>query len=217
MSRNTVASCIESQALLIYGVHKSVIVTMNILQKLTFSLLDEFDALISMVFGLIPGRTGVLLRRFLYYPFKGFGFGVSAAQGVTIRGKGVRFCGKASIGSRTSLYARDGKLVVGSDVKISESCFLGADGGTIVIGDATLIGPLCVFRSTNHSVNNRDRNWQPGSIYIGSEVWVGCSSSILAGSTIPEGSVIAAGSVVKDQFSDCALIAGVPAQQKRRL
>lgn len=75
--------------------------------------------------------------------------------------------------------------------------------------------------STNHIIpQGRARIFESGHrkepVSIGSDVWIGASSTILAGVTIGDGAVIAAGSVVTKDVEPYSIVAGVPARQIKR-
>ena len=51
-----------------------------------------------------------------------------------------------------------------------------------------------------------------GDIIIENDVWIGCSSQILAGVKIGEGAIIAAGSLVNKDVESYSIVGGVPAK-----
>ena len=55
-----------------------------------------------------------------------------------------------------------------------------------------------------------------GPVSIGNDVWIGAHSVVLSGVTIGDGAVVAAGSVVSRDVRPYAIVAGVPANERRR-
>lgn len=113
----------------------------------------------------------------------------------------------------------------GNHIRIGEhvfinSCCVFIDGGTITIGDNTLLGPHCQLLATNHPLDYiaRRKPQERGlPITIGNDCWLGGNVTVCPGVTIGDRTIIAAGSVVKhDMPSDC-LAAGNPATVRRRL
>ena len=51
-----------------------------------------------------------------------------------------------------------------------------------------------------------------GDVIIGNDVWIGCSSQILAGVKIGDGAIIAAGSLINKDVESYSIVGGVPAK-----
>lgn len=89
---------------------------------------------------------------------------------------------------------------------------------SIVIGDDCVIAMGTVIRDNdgaNHKIIEESyQNQKP--VEIGNHVWIGENSMILKGVTIGEGSVIAASSLVTKDVPPRCLVAGSPAEIKRR-
>ena len=90
----------------------------------------------------------------------------------------------------------------------------------IKIGRNCDIAPEVMFMCTTHAVgdmNRRAGNLVHKSISIGDGCWIGTRAVILPGVSIGDGCVIAAGAVVTRSFPQNVLIAGCPANIKKRL
>jgi virginiamycin A acetyltransferase len=105
------------------------------------------------------------------------------------------------------------RAAVGDRVFVGTFCWL----GTIEIGDDVMLGGHITVLSGAHH-HNFDRldvpmNRQRGEltrVVIGSDVWIGDSSIIMA--DIASGTVVGAGSVVTKTFEPFAILHGVPAR-----
>ncbi len=134
-------------------------------------------------------------------------------------------CGKfTSIGPYNVIFVsgndnlgRPSRFVLGNNSTIGEQNNIRAGGGSIIIGSHCLISQQVSIVSSDHVFKKnkliQQQGWaSKGDIVIGDDVWVGCSSQILAGVTIGKGAVIAAGSVVNGDVPEYAVVAGVPAR-----
>lgn len=127
------------------------------------------------------------------------------------------------IGERSRFERRVWVKLV-SDVaraEIGSFCFVGTGTefdicGSLVIGDHTVIAPLCFVTDHHHGIlPDRRIDEQPSvaaPVKIGSDVWVGAGVCILAGVTVGDGAVIGAGAVVTRNISANDIVAGVPAR-----
>ena len=116
----------------------------------------------------------------------------------------IVFKGKVKIGHGSKICVGDtGKLVIGNNFEISAEsslvCFK-----EIVIGDNCLLSwDILIIDTDFHkitgvsdgTVSNPDKK-----IIIGSNVWIGCRSTILKGSEISSNTVVAANTVVNKKF-----------------
>ncbi len=109
------------------------------------------------------------------------------------------------------------KLIVGENTYIGEQNNIRAAGASILIGDNCLISQQVSIVSTNHGIDKdtlmNSQKWvSKGDIIIENDVWIGCSSQILAGVKIGEGAIIAAGSLVNKDVESYSIVGGVPAK-----
>jgi acetyltransferase-like isoleucine patch superfamily enzyme len=111
---------------------------------------------------------------------------------------------------------------------------LAGQGMTVTIGSFSSIGPgVEIFVDSDHrpdwvttfplrirlGLDGAHLDGTPrarGPVKIGNDVWIGGHSLILSGVTIGDGAVVAAGSVVSRDVRPYAIVAGVPATERRR-
>lgn len=116
-------------------------------------------------------------------------------------------------------------LEFGVNTRFGEGCFMNfncviLDIAEVTIGARTLFGPGCQLITVGHPVEDaakRAEGWERAlPITIGEDCWFGAGAMVMPGVTIGDRVVVAAGAVVtRDVPSDC-LVAGVPAEVKRR-
>lgn len=137
-------------------------------------------------------------------------------------------------GILTELFAKIGKNVLvlsgfhcefgdnirlGNNIVINYNCFL-MDNADITVGDDVLIGPNVGIYTVNHAICPEERadGWCVNApVKIGSRVWIGGNSTILAGVTIGSGSIIGAGSVVTKDIPANVIAAGNPCRVIREI
>lgn len=119
--------------------------------------------------------------------------------------------------SQTANSGVPGRLICGDRVSIGAGGNIRAAGGSIFIGEHTMIGPHVLLVATNHSISPgetyRDLEWDQNKtgIMIGSNCWIGAHSVVLPGVVIGNNSVIGAGSVVTKSVPENEIWLGVPA------
>ncbi len=124
-----------------------------------------------------------------------------------------------TMGTDCKLFSQDSesKIIIGDRVSLNYCVSLNADGGgSIILGDNTIIGPNTVLRASNHRHELlkkpiRDQGHSSGKIVLGGNVWVGASVVILPNVTIGNNVIVGAGSVVTKDIADNLIVAGVPA------
>lgn len=108
---------------------------------------------------------------------------------------------------------------LGKGTFVNHGCYF-MDGGTIHIGENVFIGPYCGFYTASHPITYVERNQgleKALPIVIKDNCWLGANVSVLQGVTIGSGCVIAAGSVVTKDIPDNCIVAGVPAEIKKKI
>jgi acetyltransferase-like isoleucine patch superfamily enzyme len=147
----------------------------------------------SQAFSLIPGLTGVYLRRAFYR--------LTLAR-----------CGAGACISFGTVFSHP-TAEVGRDVYVGPFCGL----GDVTLGDDALLGSHVSIMNggSQHGIGRLDIpiREQPGSwrrVTVGRDTWVGDRAVVLA--DVGEQCVIGAGSVVNRPVPDRAIAVGVPAK-----
>lgn len=115
----------------------------------------------------------------------------------------IVFEGRAKIGSGTRI-SNNGEIIFGENfVVTSNSTFISHK--RISFGKNCLVSWECLFMDTDfhkiYCIANKDVEINPDSpILIGSNVWVGCRTTVLKGTEVGAGNVIAAGSVLHGHY-----------------
>ena len=94
------------------------------------------------------------------------------------------------------------------------------DGAGITFGDYVFIGPNCTITTAEHALDpemRKDGIEIAKPVKIGSNVWIGAGSTILAGVTIGDNTVIGAGSVVTKDIPSNVVALGVPCKVFREI
>ena len=131
-----------------------------------------------------------------------------------------------SIGARSAIWPDIKLSCVGSSgriarLKIGKNCSIGDRteihcGESVAIGDRVIIAWDCnILDRDYHSVDGMEERTAP--VNIGNDVWIGCRSIILKGVSIGDGAMMAAGSVVTKDVPAHMLVAGNPAQIKKKV
>jgi len=150
-------------------------------------------------------------------------------------GVGVRICGGVSL-----RVVRGGRLHIGPGSCIEAGCEIVAEGsveigarafvgrGTIivainqiVIGDDALIAAYTVIRDHDHEMRSdlpfNRQALATSPVIIGNNVWIGTKATILQRVRIGSGAVVGAHALVRSDVPPGTLVAGVPAQEVKRL
>ncbi len=129
-------------------------------------------------------------------------------------------------------YTPNASLIIEDDVFVGSGTLIGC-AESIRIGHHTLISFDCILQDSDaHHLDakkrvNDTRQWMEGTkdwtgipvspIVIGPHVWIGARSIILKGIEIGEGAIVGAGSVVVKNVEPYTVVAGNPAQFKKKL
>ncbi|QQB45700.1 sugar O-acetyltransferase [Corynebacterium glucuronolyticum] len=114
----------------------------------------------------------------------------------------------------------------GFNTRFGEGCFLNyncviLDTVEVTIGARALFGPGCQIISVEHPVGDlemRRIGFERGhAVRIGDDCWFGAGAMVMPGVTIGNRCVIASGAVITKDIPDDSLVAGVPAEVKRKL
>ena len=123
-------------------------------------------------------------------------------------------CGRNFRVGRNVTFYNPRNIAIGNDVYIAYGNWFSA-GKNIVIEDEVIIGPYCIFASSNHTkFNGSFRHGIPDKkpILVGHGSWIAGQCSILAGSKIGKGVLVAANSVVNGKIDNNMMCAGSPAR-----
>jgi len=133
------------------------------------------------------------------------------------RGSKVNFNGRASFGDYVTITARGGEINFGNNFRSNQNVIFNADhGGKLTFGENCLIGPMSIFRTSNHRFESLSmpiylQGHVSGDISIGNDVWIGSHVVVLPGVTIGNSVVIGAHSVVTKDIPDFGIAVGSPA------
>jgi len=107
------------------------------------------------------------------------------------------------------------QIELGDDVFLGRGVEMDISHG-LCIGKHTLIAPDCFITDHNHlyaaGKSIASQGCEGAAVHIGSDVWLGAKSIVLAGVTIADGAIVAAGAVVNRDVAPMAIVAGVPAR-----
>ncbi|MDC3412028.1 sugar O-acetyltransferase [Terrihalobacillus insolitus] len=101
---------------------------------------------------------------------------------------------------------------IGENFYANYDCVM-LDGGTITIGDNSMIAPGVHIYTAGHPMDPTERSTgieYTKPVVIGDNVWIGGRSVINPGVTVGNNVVVASGSVVTKDIPDNAVVAGVP-------
>ncbi len=118
---------------------------------------------------------------------------------------GMKKCGSNFQVSHSVIINTLEGLSVGNNVYVAN--FTVILSKHIQLEDDVLIGPSCVFSSSNHILENgsfRNLSESGKEVIIGSGSWVAANCTILSGAVLPKGSVLAANSALTSKL-DCNL------------
>lgn len=139
----------------------------------------------------------------------------------------LRWCG-AKVGEnvRISSSARfygGGDLTIGDDVWIGSGDIIhSVSGVSITIGNCCDLGPEVMILTGSHKIDSKGKHiagdGMAASVDVGDGCWLGARSMILPGVVLHRKTLVAGGAVVvKGTSMEQSLMAGVPAQFKRKI
>lgn len=159
----------------------------------------------SNLIGIKPGRIRIALSRNIKFT----------------KGSNVEFCGDARFGHNTFITAIGGKIVFGHNFSGNQDVIYNSDnGGLLQFGNDCLVGPRCIFRTSNHNFTSTEKPIRvqghiSKDIKIGDDVWIGANVVVLPGVSIGNHSVIGAGSIVTKNIPENVIAVGNPARVLR--
>jgi PAS domain S-box-containing protein len=133
-------------------------------------------------------------------------------------GQSIRIGDRVHICADTALHTGDGgSIIIGERTWIGPRCQLMGYKAAITIGARVLIAPNCMFYPYNHGIAPaqviaEQELWSRGGIVIGDGAWVAANVTILSGVHIGKGAIIGAGAVVTSAVPEGAIAVGVPAR-----
>jgi acetyltransferase-like isoleucine patch superfamily enzyme len=157
------------------------------------------------MWGFIPGRAGMLVRKITIAPF------------LSYSDTRARDMWHVRIPEFVHFW-KPWNIVVGRDVRFGKYSQINAEA-EIVIGNNVMMGPYVMVTTVTHgyetttSVPMMKQNEHTGKVQIGNDVWIGGHVSILPGVCINEGIIVGAGGVVTTNLSESkGIYTGVPAR-----
>ena len=184
-------------------------------------MMRNFFSYFTFIIVYMPGRIGVLIRRFYYSKlFSSCGNNLHLGFGITISGeKNIYFGNSISIMKNSYLYAHgNGYIKIGNNLSMnSNSCISAADKGKIIIDDNVIIAQNVVIRASDHRHSSTDlpiinQGHIGGIINIGEGVWIGANAVVTKDVNIGNHSIIAAGAVVTKDVKPFSIVGGIPAK-----
>ena len=147
------------------------------------------------------------------HKFYRVGTGLEVKGKLEMRGPGNVIAGKdlhLSKNVALNTLTAQSKIMIGNEVDIGDSSFIGAYG-QLIIGDNTAIaGGVVILDTDLHGIDGQPAKERP--IRIGRHVWIGLRAIILEGVTIGDNAIVGAGSVVTKSVDANSIVAGNPAR-----
>lgn len=138
----------------------------------------------------------------------------------------LRWCG-AKVGKNvcinsSAVFVGNGRLSIGDDVWIGAGDLISSIAPVeIVLGSHIDLGPQVMILTGSHEIDSDGEHiggkGMEARVEIGDGCWLGARSTILPGVELPRKTLVAAGAVVTRTITgECCLLAGVPAEVKKR-
>lgn len=116
----------------------------------------------------------------------------------------------------TRIWSPHRDVTFGNNVQLGENCLIQCD---IQFGDYVLVASNVSFVGKDDHLFNKVgiTIWNSGrgdnnKTYIGTDVWIGHGTIVVAGVSIGHGAIIAAGSVIVKNVPPCSIVGGNPAK-----
>lgn len=110
-------------------------------------------------------------------------------------------------------------ISIGHNFYCNHNCTI-LDGAKVTFGDNVFIGPNCVFSSSGHPIDVKQRNAGLEialPVTVGDNVWIGANVVVLPGVTIGSDTVIGAGSIVNKDIPSHVVAVGNPCKVIRKI
>lgn len=130
-------------------------------------------------------------------------------------------------------FGHGGKINIGSYCYVGEWTRIWSAKEIIIKNRVMISHNVNIFDSLTHPISSTERhdhfkriiatghpkdiNLKEQEVYINSDVWIGCMSTILKGVTVGEGAIVGAGSVVTKNVPPWTIVAGNPAKIIREI
>jgi len=162
------------------------------------------------------------LKRAQLFPF-GFRAQPSVAIAWSVSANGGGGGGRIFIGNNSVLdngvilRANGGTILIGENSSVGPYCMIHGGGG-IKIGNGVRIGSHAVVVAADHIFDDPTKfiflqGESMKGISIADDVWIGAGAKILDGVFLAVGTVVAAGAVVTNSTDPYSVVAGVPARR----
>lgn len=103
----------------------------------------------------------------------------------------------------------EGELYIGDDVCIGDGTIVCVKKKVEICKD-TMIAAQCYITDCNHGTYIGEpmikQELRAKSVYIGSDVWIGCGCKVLMGARIGDGAVLGAGSIINNEIGDKQMV-----------
>ena len=122
-----------------------------------------------------------------------------------------------------TMYSSAGSISIGKESHVAPYCYFLFDEGKIEIGDFVAVGAFTTFIGFSNYYDSSGRGKKfvelnkSGEIKIGSNVFIGTHSVILADTIIENDVIVAAGSVVSGNLESGWIYGGVPVKKIKRV
>lgn len=147
--------------------------------------------------------------------------GVRISRGVYISCNGKIELGENVEILENNLLVAEGEISIGDNSKVFQSSLFAANGDSILrIGRHCQIAHMVSIKTSHHQIDSSGVSIAGKSLFdsitIHDGCWICAGAVIIPGVTIGKRSVVAAGAVVTRDVPSQSLVAGVPAEVKKR-
>jgi acetyltransferase-like isoleucine patch superfamily enzyme len=136
--------------------------------------------------------------------------------------QGITIGDLVSIGRFSSIVCKDADIIISSHVNIGTNVkIIAANQGKILIGNSIDIGSGSHFSGGSYDYSDAEilpssRRLETKGIQVEDLAWIGAGVIILDGVNIGTRSIVAAGAVVTKDVPAYSVVAGVPAEVKKK-